>query len=264
MKKSDWEDIDVNERRTDRVFFESTRLQNISDSIDFLKNETTEIFRELESSELKQRIDEFDLEEFSEKTINHIDDIFDEISQFKDDVIETQDIPDDVKVFSKNTKAYLNRDLIYVKKAQRKLEVSDSYYASNRAIELCDKAIYVNELNSDAYYYKGKALVNLKKYDQAIEEFIKVLALDSDDLDARLEIANANRLNEDYDDAIDVYNSILKIDSKSSEALKGKALVYADLNQYKRACELFKIADSIETINDKSRDVWDLCIDKLN
>ena len=46
MKKSDWEDIGVNERSTDKVFFESSLLQNISDSIDFLKDETNEIFKE--------------------------------------------------------------------------------------------------------------------------------------------------------------------------------------------------------------------------
>lgn len=264
MKKSDWEDVDVNERSTDKVFFESSLLQNISDSIDFLKAETTEILNELDSTEFKQKIDEFDLEEFSENTINQIDDIFDEISQFKDEVIESQDLPDDVKEFSRNTKAYLNRDVIYVKKARRRLESGDSYYSNNRAIELCDKAIYINEFNSDAYYYKGKALLNLKKYDQAIDQFINVLALDSDDLDARLAIADANRLNGDLEDALDVYNSVLKIDSESYEALKGKALVYADLKEYKKACDLFKMADFFDPVNDDARDVWELCLDKLD
>ncbi len=264
MKKSDWEDIGVNERSTDKVFFESSLLQNISDSIDFLKDETNEIFKELDSTEFKQRIDEFDLEEFSENTINQIDDIFDEISQFKDEIIDSQDMPDEVREFSRNTKAYLNRDFIYVRKAERKLELSNSKYNSNRAIELCDKAIYVNEFNVDAYYFKGRALINLKKYDKAIDEFINVLALDSDYIEARLGIADANRLNGDFEDALDVYNSVLKIDSESYDALKGKALVYADLKEYKRACDLFKMADSIDPVNDKSRDVWDLCMDKLD
>ena len=92
MKKSDWEDIEVNERSTDKVFFESSLLQNISDSIDFLKDETTEIFKELDSTEFKQRIDEFDLEEFSENTINQIDDIIDDISQLKDEIVGSQDV----------------------------------------------------------------------------------------------------------------------------------------------------------------------------
>lgn len=264
MKKSDWEDIDVNERSTDKVFFESSLLQNISDGIDFLKGEANEIFKEVDSSEFKQKVDEFDLEDFGESTINQIDDIFDEISQLKDDVIESHEIPDGVREFSRNTKAYLNRDFNYVRKAQRKLEVSDSRYASNRAIELCDKAIYVNELNCDAYYYKGMALINLKEYSNAIDQFINVLALDSDYLDARLGIADANRLNGDFEDALDVYNSVLRIDKNSYGALKGKALVYADLGEYKRACNLFKHADAINPLNDNSRDVWDLCVDKLD
>ena len=104
MKKNDWEDIDVNQRKTDRVYFESSLIQNISDSIDFLKDEATEILRELDSTEFKQKIDEMDLEEFSEGAINQIDDVFDEISQFKDQVINREDLPDDVKEFSKNTR----------------------------------------------------------------------------------------------------------------------------------------------------------------
>lgn len=264
MKKGDGEDIEVNRRKTDRVLFESSLLQNISDGIDFLRDETTVIFRELDSSEFKQKMDEINLEEFSENTVNKIDNIFDEISQLKDVIMESDDIPDGIKDFSNNTRAYLNRDIIYVKKARRKLEVSDSYYSSNRAIELCDKAITVNKFNAGAYFYKGKALVNLKKYNRAIEEFINVLALDSECVDARLGIANANRLIKEYDDALDVYNSILRHDSQCFEAIKGKALVYADMGQYKRACDLFKMADTLETLNDESRDIWDLCLEKLD
>ena len=44
MKKSnDWEDIDVDKRRTDKVHFESTILQQVSDGIDFLRDESKEI-----------------------------------------------------------------------------------------------------------------------------------------------------------------------------------------------------------------------------
>lgn len=264
MKKSDWEDIDVNERSTDKVFFESSMLQNISDSIDFLKAEATEILRELDDSEFKQRLDEFDLEEFSENTINHIDDTLDEISRFKDDFIDSQDFPDDVREFSKTTKSYLNRDEIYIRKAYRKLERDSSYDTSMRVIELCDKAIDLNKRNIHAYYLKGRAYINLKRYDAAIDEFINVLAIDADDIDARLAIGAANRLNGDLEDALDVYNSVLKMDAKSSEAYKGKALVYAEMGEYKKACNFFKRADSLNGLESDSRDVWELCLEKLD
>lgn len=264
MKKSDWEDIDVNERSTDKVFFESSFLQNISDSIDFLKEEATGILQDLDSTEFKQSLDEFDLEEFGENTVNQIDDVLDEIYKFKDDYVSSQEIPDGVKEFSKTTKSFLNRDEIYIRKAYRRLERNDSYDSNERAIELCDKAIDLNERNVDAYYIKGRAYINLKKYDLAIEEFINVLALDSDNLDARLGIGDANRLNGDLDDALDIYNSVLRIDGDSSEAFKGKALVYADMEKYERACDYFRKADSLSSLNDDSRDIWDLCMDKLD
>ena len=49
MKESkDWDDIEVNKRSTDKVFFESTILQQISDSIDFIRDESKEILSELD------------------------------------------------------------------------------------------------------------------------------------------------------------------------------------------------------------------------
>ena len=264
MKKSDWEDIEINPRSTDKVFFESSLLQNISDSIDFLKDEATIILRELDDTEFKQKLDEFDLEEFAETTINSIDDTLDDISKFKDDFISSQDIPDDVREFSKTTKAYLNRDEIYVRNAYRKLERDNSYDTNMRVIELCDKAIDLNEFNSEAYYVKGKAYINLERYGTAIDEFINVFTLDSDDLDARIAIGDANRLSEEYEDAIDVYNSVLKIDNKSFGALQGKALAYSEMGEYKKACNFFKKADQVSNLEGDSRDVWELCMEKLD
>lgn len=263
MKKNDWEDIDVNQRRTDRVYFESSLLQNISDSIDFLKEEATEILRELDSTEFKQKIDEIDLEEFSEETVNQLDDVFDEISQFKDQLIDHDELPEDVREFSKNTKLYLNRDDDYIRKAKRKLSKSDSYKVSARVVELCDKAIYLNNSNAEAYCIKGKALINLKKYDDATEEFISALALDEDYLDARLGIADVNRLSGELDDAIDVYDSVLSVSAKSFGALKGKALTYYEMEEYEKSNEFFDKADSVRDLDEKSREIWDLCLEKM-
>lgn len=263
MKKNDWEDIDVNQRKTDKVYFESSLLQNISDSIDFLKDEASEILRELDSTEFKQKIDEMDLEEFSEEAINQIDDVFDEISQFKDQVINKDDLPEDVKEFSKNTKAYLNRDEVYIRKARRKLEKGDSYRSYSRVIELCDKAIDIDRSNAVPYYLKGQALLNLKRYDEATEEFIAVLAIDEDNLDARLGIADANRLSGEFEDAIDVYDSVLNADDASSEALKGKALAYFEMEDYKKADEFFIKANALEELDGRTNEIWDLCKEKM-
>lgn len=263
VKDNDWEDVDVNQRKTDRVYFESSLLQNISDSIDFLKDEASEILRDLDSTEFKQKIDEIDLEEFSEQAINQIDDVFDEISQFKDQVINKDDLPEEVNEFSRNTKAYLNRDEVYIRKARRKLEKEDSYRSNTRVVELCDKAIDVYSPNPEAHFLKARALINLKRYDDAIEEFISVLAIHDDDIDARLGIAEANRLSGEFDDAIDVYDSVLKVDEASAEALLGKALTYCDMEDYQKADEFFIKADALMDLDGNTMDIWDMCKEKM-
>ena len=262
------EDIKVNRRRTDKVYFESTFIQSISDKIDFLREESKEILKELDSTEFKQQLDEFDLEEFSEDTINNIDDIFDDISRFKDDVIKSDDIPDDIKEQYRNTQAYFNRDGDYLRRAKRKMDrlneekLTDEYKTNNRIIELCDKAIAVRYDNFDAYVLKAQALINLERYDEAIEEFINALSL-KDDVDVWLAIANVNRLNGDFDDAIDIYDRVLLKYNDSFNVFKGKAYVYFDLEDYQNAAEFFEKANSIKYLDEESMKTWGESLEKL-
>ena len=64
MKESkDEQDIKINKRSTDKVFFESTLLQQISDGIDFIRDESREILREIDL----RGLDEVDIEEIGQK-----------------------------------------------------------------------------------------------------------------------------------------------------------------------------------------------------
>ena len=266
----DWEDIKVNKSDSSKVRFESPLVQSIYDGIGFLKDEATEILKEFDSKEFKQSIDEFELEEFGETTMDQISDIVDDLSKFKDEVVNSNDVPEFIKESSKNAKVALNRDTDYVKRAKRKLNklnsdnvMIDKYKINIRVIELCDKAIAVNYRNDEAYYLKGIALINLEKYDEAIEELIHSLALNESNLDARLAIADANRLNGDYEDAVSVYDSVLKIDEDSYGALKGKAHAYFDLEKYSEADEIFKKANAMESLEGESLRIWEECLEKL-
>ena len=118
MKKQsdDWDDIKVNRRRTDRVLFESTLIQQVSDGIDFLRNQSKEILSEID----KTGINDIDLEEFSKSTLNQIDDIVDDMVEFKSEIVDDDEIPDFVKDASKNAKVVLNRDQDYIRKAKRR------------------------------------------------------------------------------------------------------------------------------------------------
>lgn len=265
LKESqDWDDIKVNKRTGDKVHFESTFLQQVSDSVDFLKDESKEILKELDIN----HIDDSALEEFGEKTVNQISDVVDEMSQFKSEIMDSEYVPESVRQSSKQFKKALNRDEDYVRRARRRLkridsdEFFDPQRANLRVIELCDKAIEVNKSNSEAYYLKGRALFNLERYVGAIEEFIYSLAL-KDDIKVWILIADANRLNGDYDDAINVYDSVLKRDENSFDAIKGKAYTYYVCEDYQKADEAFKKANSIIILDDESKEMWDECLDKL-
>ena len=78
MKESkDWDDIEVNKRSTDKVFFESTILQQISDSIDFIRDESKEILSELDFNGFEDMV----VQEFGESTLDQLSDIADDLSQ---------------------------------------------------------------------------------------------------------------------------------------------------------------------------------------
>ncbi len=268
MKKDDWEDIDVNERKTDKIYFESNFIQSVSDKIDYLRSESKDLLKDLDSTEFKQQFDDFDLEQFSEDAIDQIDDFLDDISKFKDLVINPDDVPDDIRQQYRNTQAYLKRDGDYLRRAKRKMarlkseKLTNEYKVNTRIVELCDKSIAVNSDNFDAYELKARALVNLDKYDEAIDEYVNALAI-KDDADVWLEIANLNRITGDFDDALDVYDSVLDKYGMSDEVYRGKAFVYFDTEDYVQCDAMFKKSNDIVTLDEESFKVWSECLEEL-
>lgn len=265
MKKDDWEDIEVNQRSKDKVLFESNLIQQIYDGIDLLRDESAEILRELD---IEGKIDDLDLEEFAEDTITQIDDLLDDISRFKDSVVDTEDLPDDVKEHYRNTQAYFNRDADYLRRAKSKMarlnseKLADEYGTNHRIVELCDKAITIRPESFDAHLLKAQALVNLGKYADAIDEYIIALAI-KDDADLWLAIADANRLNGDFEDALEVYDYVLKKYGKSVDVLKGKAVVCFDIGDYVGCNGLFSQANDIEYLDEESFKIWSECLKQL-
>lgn len=254
----DWEDIKVNRRSKDKVVFESRLVQSIYDGIGFLKDETTDLLKEIDSTELKQNIDEMDVEKFGKAAINHFSDFADDLSKFKDDIINKDEVPDLIKDSARDAKIALNRDEEYIRTAKRKLDKygPDDYDVNLRAVQLCDKSIDLNNKNPEAYYIKGLALTNLEMYDEAIEEFIASLALE-DNVESKLAIANVNRLSRNFNDALNVYNSVLE--DAPFEALKGKAYTYYDWQKYGQANKAFREANDIEALDEESKKIWDEC-----
>lgn len=251
----DDEDIKVNRKSGEKVYFESPIIQSIYDTIDYLRDETTDILNDLDAN-----VDDLHLEELGETAVDHLSDFIDDLSQFKDEVLCTDDIE-----AVKEMKVALRRDADYVRRAKRKMdkledddELVDSYKVNIRVIELCNKAIDVNPKNYEAYRLKGMALVNFNQYDEAINQFIKSLAL-NDDVDVRLETADAYRLNGQFVDAIAQYEIVLEDDESSYNALKGAAIAYFNLEEYEKSNELFEKAEHADSLDDESQKIWDEC-----
>ena len=184
-----------------------------------------------------------------------------DIEELKEDaigILRNFDIDDIIDDFSKNSKRALNRDAIYINRARKKLGSDDK-----RALELCNRALIVNEFNWEAYYIKARALINLKRYDEAIEDLISSLALNENHLESRLYIAEAYNLKGDWKYALKVYDSILNIDGKYFEALTGKALIYFEHDDYFEARSYFEKANDVCELNSDMKSKWNFCDKKM-
>ena len=254
----DLDTIKVNRRKGDRAVFESSFLQSLSDQLDIFIEDASNVLNEFDTNDFKKQFEDIDVVDIKDQTL-------DQLSDLKDETMESLVIDDFLDKTTKNTRMALNRDKDYLNNAKRKFKSLNSNYRIDyektnlRIVQLCDKAIDLNETNPEAYYLKGLALVNLKRYASAIDEFINTLALDENDLDARLAIANSNRLNGEFDDAINVYDSVLKMDNDSFEAYKGKAIVYYDMDDYSNANIINEKANNIESLEDEDLKLWESC-----
>ena len=191
-----------------------------------------------------------------DQVIGGLDELKEEATKYIGD-FDLEDVLDDLDI---NTKVALNRDTDYIVRARKKMEKTREF---NRVITLCDKALIVNPKNWEAYFLKGVALFNLGRYGEAIEMLLNSLALNEDNLDARVYIARSYfyKGNEEY--ALSVYDSILNIDDKYFDALEGKALIYFSQKDYENADKYFKKASIVSVLSDDSKDKWDVCLEKM-
>ena len=127
-----------------------------------------------------------DTEFFVESIFNQFIDDFDKIKINDIDMLDEMDIGDAIDDFSINSKKALNMDIDYINRARKKLNNSGD---NQRIIYLCNKALLINDSNWEAYYLKGRALINLERYGESINELHNSLALNGDNIDARVYIA---------------------------------------------------------------------------
>ena len=97
-----------------------------------------------------------------------------------------------------------------------------------------------NPQNSKAWYYKGVALSELDKLDEAQKAFVKVKEIDSKDwYNKGVALGKLGK----FDEAIKAYDKAIEIDPQHSNAWYNKGLALTNLNRPNEALEAFDKAN---------------------
>lgn len=109
-----------------------------------------------------------------------------------------------------------------------------------KALKYINEAIRLNDTNGDYFITKGKILFRLRKYDEAINEFLKaeeLTELNHEDL-AQIAITYDNK--GDCKNAIIYANKALKIKKNDGDALYAKGIALQKMGRHQEAYELYK------------------------
>ena len=97
------------------------------------------------------------------------------------------------------------------------------------------KAIELDPKYAHAYFNRGFAYDELKKYEEAIADYTKAMELDPKDSDAYSNRGHAYRNLEKYEKAIADYTKAIDLDPKDSDAYNGRGFTYDELKKYEEA-----------------------------
>jgi len=146
---------------------------------------------------------------------------------------------DDVLSFIPNKLPAITEDaLAYLNKGE------DLYRAGkyDEAIRELDRALAINGNLADGYSLRGSAYFNKGNYDRAIEDYTTALRIKPDYHEALLGRGFAYYYNYNDDRAIEDYNDALRIKPDYYEVLLNRGLLYAGKGNYDRAIEDYNAA----------------------
>ncbi len=118
-----------------------------------------------------------------------------------------------------------------------------------KAVELLDKATYVNKRYEEAYLYKIKALIELKKFEDAIIQAEQLLGIDANDAVNHYYHGLISDSLGRYDRAEYDYAQALVLNKSYEEAYIALAKVKVRLNKKREAVQ---VCDHVIKLNDKS------------
>ncbi len=117
----------------------------------------------------------------------------------------------------------------------------------NEAIEQFKKVLEYDPNDTYAHFQYGFALKKLKRYEKAVEQFQIVLNINPEDYVARCNMAILLSQLERYDEAIEHFNKTIKINPKYAFAYYYFGNTFTDLMRYDDAIEQYEKAISVDS-----------------
>jgi tetratricopeptide (TPR) repeat protein len=126
--------------------------------------------------------------------------------------------------------------------ARQFLDVGDAYYNDGKyemAIKEYGKAIAVDEGLAAAYYHRGLAYDKMESIDKAIQDYSKAISLTPRHDDAQIyhNRGLAYLKSGNYSEAIEDYDNAIAINPKFTEAYHNRGIAYSRKGQYDKAIE---------------------------
>lgn len=121
------------------------------------------------------------------------------------------------------------------------------YSDPNLAIEYADAALVKDPKYGRAYYTKGFAYYNLKKYDLSIENFSKAIELDPHIQESYNGRGWVYLETKQYQNAIHDFSKSIEIDSNYALPVNNRGYAYLQINDLQKACVDLKRACELDS-----------------
>ncbi|MFX1276141.1 MAG: tetratricopeptide repeat protein, partial [Promethearchaeota archaeon] len=129
-----------------------------------------------------------------------------------------------------------------------------------KVLELCNKAIELDETYVESYYNLGNMYKYRNNMEKAIEYYQKSIGLDPNHSNAFNDLGLIYEENGELDKAIDSYKKAIEVDSRHSRAWCNLGNVYKSKNEYEQALHAYNKAIEIDP---KYAEAWFL-LGKVN
>ncbi|MCZ9850025.1 tetratricopeptide repeat protein [Brachyspira hyodysenteriae] len=161
----------------------------------------------------------------------------------------TEELKDKIEQLAYDSiEKYNDDEYLYFNRGLEKIE-SKLY---EEAIEDFNKIIELNPKDRDAYFFRGLTKTGLKLYEEAIEDFNKIIELNPKDRDAYFFRGLTKTGLKLYEEAIEDFNEAIKLNLKNWESYFARGVSKSSLKLYEEAIVDFNKTIKLNPKNEKA------------